>query len=246
MYACKRFTALILVLMFMFAAFLVAGCENKGKSAEKPTPTTTTTEKLADASWIIEFDDEITENNQGLDIIYRLKLTAEKPEGANASGVYTGNAVLTVKADFSKIPELKNSPIKVSGGIDVKATDNAVTLTVDEPVTLAPLVKPSGEKADDDTTLATLVPPKEDDDSSKEEDAEFTASGALTLSGMGKLDILAVAPDAKGEYKDAKSDTQSLNYSLAINGDTATITIDRVGTFKGTVSSFTLAPLVKK
>jgi hypothetical protein len=99
------------------------------EATEEPTQVPTeeaTLEATSASTWTIVVDDTVSKETKGVAIQYSLVMIAENPLGTsdNASGTYTGTALIKESMDAS---QLDNSVISFSGGFDVAMTAESMS-----------------------------------------------------------------------------------------------------------------------
>lgn len=224
----RKITGLFLVMVMI--TFLSLGCSNKN---EQPQPNPETQQSSAkqkakelNCKWTIAVNDTITVNNQGLPITYTLNFSANKNGGTQPIGTYTGKAALTMKSDFSKIPGMQNKYFKISGGADGQGTDNKIKLDIGWTSKNTQENPPAGEDP-----LAPLTPPEGDPD------IIYVGDSTMNLSGLGSITLSAKGIQGENaNIGDSKKSSGAVPYSVKINGASVEITIQKAGTFKGTLT----------
>lgn len=217
-------------------AYSAAGCSsyNPGNGVSDKSSKATTQagkqsnqDKVAVKNWAIQVSGVKTQNISGLEMAHEFKLTAVKKGGNQANGPYIGVASLKESVDFSKAsPELTKA-VKTSGTGGGTVIDNNVNITVSGASDLASLVP-------DDQTPPTTVK-----SSSGDGDCDYSATGNFNMSGTAKVDLQASGIQGeKGHYADSKEAAGAVPYTMEITGSVVKVTIPKIGTFTGTLTSY--------
>ncbi|MBI4733963.1 MAG: hypothetical protein HY779_03985 [Rubrobacteridae bacterium] len=214
-----------------------AGCDDDKTSSDstgttkESKVTTSTSEKKEEAksqNWTIRVGGTQKANVGGLDITYEFHLNALKDGGVDAGGIYEGKATLKEDVDFSKISKQLGNVVKTSGEMGGTVADDNVRLTLTGASDLAPLV-PEDKNASTTTTKSK----------GKQDDWDYAASGKFSMTGDAKLDLKATGMQGEtAKYADKRSATAPIPYKLVITGEEVEVTIDKVGTFTGILSSY--------
>ncbi len=230
----KKLSALILALLLGFGALALAGCDDKDKDG-KTTKTTTAsdettkdTTKEVNANWTIDINDTVKVDSQGLPIEYKLQFKATKNNGTAPVGDFKGSGAVDMKADFSKVAGLPESVVKVSGGVNGTFNASNVSFRVDKVYD-----DPNANNKDGDDIKPVPLGKMRTEDL---KDTDFYGQGTIKFSGNGNLDITATGPTAQGHFDKSANGSEALPFTIKITGATATMTISKLGTFKGTVT----------
>lgn len=184
-------------------------------------------EKLAVKNWAIQVSGVKTQNISGLEMAHEFKLNAVKKGGSEANGSYVGVASLKESVDFSKASPELTKVMKTSGTGGGTVIDNNVNITVSGSSDLAPLVP-------EDQTPPTTVK-----SSSANSDSDYSATGNFNMSGTAKVDLQASGIQGeKGHYADSKEAAGAVPYTMEITGNVVKVTIPKIGTFTGTLTSY--------
>jgi hypothetical protein len=183
-------------------------------------------ENLAVKNWAIQVKGVKKQNVNGLEMAYDFTLNAVKKGGSEASGAYVGVASLKESVDFSKATAQLTNVFKTSGMGGGTVTDSNVSITVSGSSDLASLVP------EDKTTQTTV-------ESSNKDGWDYAASGNFNMSGTAKVDLKADGIQGeKGHYSDSKQAAGAVPYTMEIVGNVVKVTIPKIGTFTGTLTSY--------
>lgn len=167
-------------------------------------------------------NDTIETKIEGISIIYTFTLDAVKHGGVTDTGTYTGTASLKQKMDASG---LSSGPVTVVGGVETDIRSDNVQIDI---------VAYDREKYDDFGLQEGELP------TSLLSEPDGMALGSMTMSGSGKFDVSAFAPQNTHVEKKFNADgTGELAYKLNVEGGQVSITIPMLnipGSFKGMIT----------
>lgn len=204
---------------------LTAGCQPNSANltdippSSAPSPTASPTQAPKEADWTLHVDDTIETKIEGISIIYTFTLDAVKHGGTTDMGSYTGTAFLKQKMDASG---LSSGPVAVTGGVETDIRADNVQIDI--------VAYDRGKY--DDFGLADGEPPV-----SLLSEPDGMALGSITMSGSGKFDVSADAPqNTHVQKKFSKDGTGELTYKLNVEGGQVSVSIPMLNlpdSFKG-------------
>lgn len=156
--------------------------------------------------WTIKAGGTETQTNEGWTFVYEFDMFASGAD-IGQGGRYKGRAMLSVKGDYRGPASI----VKTFGKVEGTGRDDALAFEMID-VTLASLL--TGE------SVGPFV----------------SGEGVMRLKGLASLNILAIAPGAKGQYDEQGAQaSDSVPFTVLVKGEDVQVEIPGVGIFPGKI-----------